>query len=153
MRRVPVLVGDGGHARDIAAVTHTLRKFRHHLDYAAWVRSWADNGINPVILGINNPTMRAGVAEELGVEDAVWVHSHTFIGPDCPMDYGTHINYGVTMTRTTIGHHCTIAPGVTICGDVTIGNRVFVGAGAVIVNLTTVPDDTFIKAGTVWTGR
>lgn len=153
MRRVPVLVGDGGHARDIAAVTHVLRRFKNHYDYGSWIGNWADHENNPVILGINDQKVRAQVADELGIEDASWVHPYTFVGPDCPMGYGTHVNYGVTMTRTHIGDHCTIAPGVTICGDVVIGDRVFVGAGAVIVNLTTVPDDTFIKAGMVWTQR
>ena len=63
--------------------------------------------------------------------------------------YGTHINYGVTMTRTTIGHHTTISPGVTICGDVTIGDRTLIGAGAVVCDRVTIGNDVTIGAGAV----
>lgn len=124
---------------------------------ASWARyrdhhAWKPDG-DGYLLGINRPELRHDIATEYGYDDLAWVHSHAYLGPDCIYGAGTHINYGVTMTRTKIGHHCTITPGVTICGDVTIGDRVFIGAGAIIVNLTTVPDDTFIKAGTVWTAR
>lgn len=61
----------------------------------------------------------------------------------------THINYGVQMTRCKIGSFCTIAPGVTICGDVNIGNNVFIGAGAVISNLVSIGNNCTIGAGAV----
>jgi carbonic anhydrase/acetyltransferase-like protein (isoleucine patch superfamily) len=53
------------------------------------------------------------------------------------------------MTRTTIGHHTTISPGVTICGDVVIGNRVLIGAGATICEKVWIEDDVTIGAGAV----
>lgn len=146
------LIGDGGHARDIwATLDHSVwTQIAHHDDFD-WDGDQAD-GV--YIVGINDPGTREMVQQEIGgTNDLAWVHPNAFIGPDCTYEYGTHVNYGVTMTRTIIGHHTTVAPGVTICGDVTIGDRVFIGAGAVIVNLTTIPDDTFIKAGTVWTQR
>lgn len=139
-----VLIGDGGHARDIMA---TLNPF--HWTQVAHHTHLDDDTVS-YIIGINDPQLRAGVAAQLNGLEQSWVHPHAYIGPDCHHKIGTHINYAVSMTRTRIGSHCTIAPGVTICGDVVIGDRVFVGAGAVIVNLTTVPDDTFIKAGTVY---
>lgn len=143
----PTLIGDGGHARDIMATldTRIWRQIPHHEGF--------DPYADPYILGINDPNTRAKIASGYLRNDLSWIHPNAYIGPDCEIDLGTHINYGVTMTRTIIGHHCTIAPGVTICGDVTIGDRVFIGAGATIVNLTRIPDDTFIKAGTVWTER
>lgn len=144
---MPTLIGDGGHARDIWATLSNRNAWFRHAHHSEGVVTL------PVTIGINDPQLRAKVAKELGITDRAWKHPHTFIGPDCTWGPGTHINYAVSMTRTTIGHHCTIAPGVTICGDVVIGDRVFIGAGAIITNLTRIPDDTFIKAGTVWTTR
>lgn len=139
------LIGDGGHARDIVATLPGLWKLvKHHAEYDGDHRG-------RVIIGVNDPALRAHIAEELEVEDSPWIHPHAYIGPECRIGDGTHVNYGVTMTRTTIGKHCTIAPGVTICGDVTIGDRVFIGAGAVVKNLVVIPDDTFIKMGTMVT--
>lgn len=144
----PVLIGDGGHARDIWHTIHNRSawtRYAHHQD-------WDADG-TPYILGINDPQLRSQIADGYGYGDQPWQHPTALIGPDCTWGAGTHINYYTSMTRTVIGEHCTIAPGVTICGDVQIGDRVFIGAGAVIVNLTVVPDGTFIKAGTVWTAR
>lgn len=133
------LIGDGGHARDIAATVPVILQDGHHSSYKPTAL--------PVIVGINDPQVRSAVADELGIEDETWVHPNAFIGPDCTIGAGTHINYAVSMTRTTLGHHCTISPGVTICGDVTIGERVFIGAGATIKNLVTIGSDAFIRMG------
>lgn len=159
---MPTLIGDGGHARDIWETLPKVERDRYDPGIF-WPTGWkqiahSDDfvGDTSFILGINDPQIRSQLAagmEQFHGPDEPWIHPDAFIGPDCEWGHGTHVNYGVTMTRTTIGHHTTIAPGVTICGDVTIGDRVFIGAGAIIVNLTTVPDDTFIKAGTVWTQR
>lgn len=139
-RPMVYLIGDGGHARDIAETVPVGGQVNHH--------DWRYNHLHlPVIIGINDPQVRAAVADELGVEDESWVHPNAFIGPDCTIGPGTHINYAVSMTRSTLGHHCTISPGVTICGDVTVGDRVFIGAGAVIRNLVTIGSDAFIRMG------
>jgi acetyltransferase-like isoleucine patch superfamily enzyme len=73
----------------------------------------------------------------------------TVVGPEVTLGRHTHIGAGCTLTRTTIGDHCQIAPGVDIAGDVTIGNRVFVGVGATVRNLVTIGDDVTIGAGSV----
>lgn len=134
------LIGAGGHARDIEAATNdSFYRVDHHSEYTR--QDW------PVIIGINDPQVRAAVADELGIEDETWVHPNAYIGHGCTIGAGTHINYGVSAVRTTFGHHCTISPGVTICGDVTVGDRVFIGAGAVIRNLVTIGSDAFIRMG------
>lgn len=135
------LIGAGGHAEDIAATRAFDRQIPHHFE-------WTDDGLT-VTIGISNPQTRAAVAAELGVTDDRWVHPHTWIGHNCHWGYGTHINYAVTMTRTTLGHHCTISPGVTLCGDITIGNRVLIGAGATICEKVVIEDDVTIGAGAV----
>lgn len=137
------LVGNGGHAVDILA---TGRQYHRILDShdPEPPREW-------VVIGINDPQLRAKVAAEMHARwcftELEWVHPTAFIGPDCTIGTGTHINYAVSMTRTTLGHHCTVSPGVTICGDVTVGDRVFIGAGAVIRNLVTIGSDAFIRMG------
>lgn len=141
-----ILIGDGGHARDIRASLLpfgvALRRIPHHKCAPLLLDE-------DVVIGINDPRLRAEVADELGVLDRPWVHPDARLYVDCTYGHGTHINYGVTMTRTTIGHHTTISPGVTICGDVVIGDRVMIGAGATIVNLVTIGDDAVIGAGAV----
>lgn len=137
------LIGGGSHAFDITYTSGHLitRCFAHHSDYKP-DDDW-------VIIGINNPRVRAQVAEELGVYDMAWVHPYTYYGPDTLVGVGTHVNYGASLTRTTVGNHCTISPGVTICGDVVIGDRCLIGAGAVICDRVTIGDDCTIGAGAV----
>jgi carbonic anhydrase/acetyltransferase-like protein (isoleucine patch superfamily) len=142
------LIGCGSHAADImhAAVKYgqwerSLRRVCHHSEW---------DGEGAVMLGMNNPQTRAQIAAELNVQDLSWVHPAIgWMGKDVTWEYGTHINYAVSMTRTTLGHHVTISPGVTICGDVTIGDRVLIGAGATICDRVTIGDDVTIGAGAV----
>lgn len=132
------LIGAGGHADDIARMGD-YRRFAHH-------NLW--DGIRPVIIGVNDPHLRADIATQLGVQDLAWQHPHSWIGASL-VHAGTHVNYGVTAVRAVIGHHCTISPGVTICGDVEIGDRVLIGAGAIICDRVRIGDDVTIGAGTV----
>lgn len=135
------LIGDGSHAVDIAHTYAFAKCVPHH-------RYFEDDG-DRVCIGVNDPQTRARVASELGVRDSAWVHPQAWVGPECEFGYGTHVNYGVSMTRTRIGRHCTISPGVTICGDVLIGDRVLVGAGSVISDRVTIGDDAIVGAGAV----
>lgn len=144
-----ILIGAGGHAEDIAATTPGDLAWHHRYDHHSEVPMPRPGGA--YVIGINDPKVRAAVADELGIVDCNWVHPNAFVGPRCAIGDGTHVNYGVTMTRTKIGGHCTISPGATICGDVTIGDRVFVGAGAVIRNLVTIGSDAFICMGSIVT--
>ncbi len=146
-----ILIGDGGHARDIAETLDDFRVCKHSDLFPGFVEALHPNGFARYIIGINDPQLRAKLADEFlttcGSFDQSWVHPTAFMGPGCRIGAGTHVNYAVSMTRTTIGRHCTISPGVTICGDVTIGDRVFVGAGAVVRNLVTIGDGAFVCMG------
>jgi acetyltransferase-like isoleucine patch superfamily enzyme len=133
------LIGNGGHAHDIRATADIDQQFEHHL--------WWDGAV-PAIIGISDPQKRAALAEYLGITDLAWVHPHAYIN-DSSWGYGTHINYGVSMTRAMLGNHVTVAPGATICGDVVIGNRVLIGAGATICEKVTIGNDAVIGAGAV----
>ena len=103
------LIGAGSHATDIAHTYWFDRHYPHHDLYEP------DGG--PVIIGINDLHARLDIAQQLGIQDHPWIHPTVYIGPECSWLWGTHINYGTTMTRTAIGEYCTIGPGVTICGD------------------------------------
>lgn len=140
---VATLIGDGGHAVDIAHTVVFEKCVPHHRDFE-------DDG-DRVCIGVNDPQTRARISREIRVRDSAWVHPRAWVGPECDFGYGTHVNYGVSMTRTRIGRHCTIAPGVTICGDVVIGHRVAVGAGATICEKVKIEDDAVIGAGAVVT--
>jgi acetyltransferase-like isoleucine patch superfamily enzyme len=145
---VATLIGSGSHATDIRATLQYVdawQEFGHHKQAT---QEELDDA-QPVIIAINNPKTRAEVARYLNISDWWWVHPASTIGPDCHYGPGTHINYGVTMTRTTLGHHCTISPGVTICGDVTIGDRTLIGAGATICDRVTIGNDVTVGAGAV----
>lgn len=135
------LIGTGAHGSDILAFGGFRDVVAHH---SLW------SGVpEVVVLGINDPHERARVAYELQVKDLTWIHPDALIGHGCKLGTGTHVNYRVSMIRTTIGEHCTISPGVVICGDVTIGDRVLVGAGAVLCDRVRVGDDVTIGAGTI----
>lgn len=143
------LIGDSGHARDIWETLPNRgywRRVGHHKNF--------DHTDSVIIIGINDPAVRATVCNELNLLDRKWTHPNAYFGPDCSIGAGTHVNYGASMTRTTLGRHVTIGPGVVIGGDVTIGDRVFVGMGALIGvkhpgETVIIGDDVTIGAGAV----
>lgn len=155
------ILGNGGHGRDIADIAKA----------AGAVPSMHDDhngsplpGDVSFLIGIADPITRAArdypgnqpysvrhpsvigfAAQSFGCV----VGAGTTIGPDVILGRHTHVGAGCTLTRTTIGDYCQIAPGVDIAGDVTIGDRVFIGVGATIRNLVSIADGATIGAGTV----
>jgi sugar O-acyltransferase (sialic acid O-acetyltransferase NeuD family) len=160
---VPVIIGAGGHAKDIHAWTGRTM-IAHH-------EQALQRDPEPMIIGINDPKTRAAVAEEL--ERNGWyaadqqLHPTAYRGRCCHLGDGVvvgplsslltevslgrhvHIGAGCHLTRCTVGAFTTIAPGVTVCGDVGIGRRCMIGAGATIKNLVTIGDDVTVGAGAV----
>ncbi len=172
------LIGFGGHGRDIERIwmaVHPQRKLALYDD--AWSGGegneyWPPppDDLDEFYLGVNDCHVRAEMAKRWArttaeplVHPTASVIGHSALGPGVVvaqqvvmglfshLGEHTHVNYHAAMTRTTIGNYCTIAPGVTICGDVVIGDRVFIGAGATIINLITIGDDAYIRAGSVVT--
>lgn len=136
-----VIIGDGGHARDIAALTHPEPEL---VDYHT---HW--DGKSDYIIGINDPHIRAHVSAELGgpgINHGVWMHPDAKVW-ESQIGQGVHVNYGARMVRTRVGGFTTISPGVTICGDVVIGRRCLIGAGATIADRVIIGDDCTIGAG------
>lgn len=155
-----VIVGAGGHAQDIAS-WHPLSTVDHHSALGCDDR-------RAVLIGINDPATRARVAAQLGRSAAMpAIHPTAHVGYDCDLWGGVvvgalssllyrvelhshvHVGAGCHLTRCAVGAFTTIAPGVTVCGDVTIGERCFIGAGATVKNLVTIGNDVTIGAGAV----
>lgn len=147
-----IVIGAGSHAMDIRNDMSSRFGMKEVNQVVTWVAHHSEylgDRTDDIIIAVNDPRLRARIADELHIIDCLWVHENVYIGAGSIVNYGTHVNYGVTMTRTSIGHHCTISPGVTICGDVTIGDRVLVGAGATICDRVTIGSDATIGAGAV----
>jgi len=155
------IVGNGAHGRDIAASAGRLVSPPAIVmldDIPTLSAPWPTAPAR-FLVGVNDPTVRRKVTERLvggGWEPAGWLGvPGAFVEPSANLAHGvtlgrhTHVNGNVFAVRCTIGDYCTIAPGVTICGDVTIGDEVFVGAGATICNLVTIGDGAKIGAGAV----
>jgi serine acetyltransferase len=155
------ILGNGGHGRDLADIVRA----------AGAVPSMHDDDLGPplpgdvsYLIGIADPHARAArdypgnqpysvrhpsVIGFAACGFGVVIGAGTTIGPDVTLGRHTHIGAGCTITRTTIGDYCQIAPGVDIAGDVTIGDRVFIGVGATIRNLVSIGDDVTVGAGAV----
>jgi sugar O-acyltransferase (sialic acid O-acetyltransferase NeuD family) len=157
------LIGTGSHSRDIQAIAarrgQQLRVVEGD-DFDAYCNDL-------ILVGINDPRTRRLVAQRWGGWAMPLIDPSAICGPcvdigfgcvvapnavllrDVSLDGHVHINYGTTMTRCSVGAFTTIAPGVTICGDVEIGEAVFIGAGATICNLLKIGDGATIAAGAV----
>ncbi|MCW6037895.1 acetyltransferase [Spirulina subsalsa FACHB-351] len=85
-------------------------------------------------------------------------------GEGCQVMAGVVIQAGVTLednvvinTRASIDHDCMIsshsfiAPGVTLCGNVTIASSAFIGAGAVVIPNIHIGENAIVGAGAVVT--
>ena len=97
----------------------------------------------------------------------VQVFAHAYVGSEARIGFGVIVNTGSIISHgCTVGDYAHISPGAILAGDVTIGNSVLIGmgttvnlgveigSGARIGNGATikenVPEQTIIKAGTIW---
>lgn len=98
------------------------------------------------------------------------IHPYTWVSPSSTIGEGSVILAGAVIgSQTSIGKHCIIntnasvdhdctvgdfthfCPNTASAGYCTIGFHVWVGIGSTIVDHVTVPDNTFIKAGSLIT--
>jgi serine O-acetyltransferase len=94
----------------------------------------------------------------IDITTSIEISATADIGPGL---YIPHTGYIVIGPEVIIGHHCTVAQGVTIGhrggGSIKdfqspiIGNRVYIGPGAAIIGPITIGDDALIGVGTVVT--
>lgn len=162
------IVGAGGHGHDIAAIARVAGEpFVLVDDDPEWDHAVPQEPVD-YCLGVNDPKVRRALAQRFVQSRArTLMHPSVIIGPNVNWSSGvvvgpgsilhrsvwlgqhTHVGYGVTMTRTSVGDFCTVAPGVTICGDVQIGDDCFIGAGATIKNLVTIGARATVGCGAV----
>lgn len=164
-----LIVGAGGHGRDVAATARALGiPYRFcddnpdlwMLPPALWDGEYT--------IGIGDPLIREKMADRFAAwTPATLVDPRAIVEPDCAVGEGAvigagsillgetvigrhvHLTYGVIATRATFGDFCTVGPGVTFCGYATIGPRAYVGAGSVIKNKITIGADAVIGCGSV----
>lgn len=66
------------------------------------------------------------------------------VGENCIINTKAHLEHDVK-----VGNNCHISTSAVINGDVNIGNEVFIGSNSTIVQGTQIPDNSFIKAGSL----
>ena len=91
------------------------------------------------------------IAKSAVVSKDVSIGQGTIIMHGAIVNTGTQIcNFSVVNTKASIDHDCIIknfvhiAPGTTVCGNVTINDDSFVGAGTTIINNITVNSNCII---------
>lgn len=163
---VSLLIGEGAHGKDIEAIAERCHRPLFTLDEGKG--DWQKAPPVDILIGVNDPKVRRDIARR-------WLHNaaeplidpSVIRGPGVRLGAGcivapnavllrdvwlgehVHVNYASTLTRCTVGAFTTIAPGVTICGDVQIGEAVFIGAGATICNLLSIGNGATVAAGAV----
>ena len=89
------------------------------------------------------------VGPEVKLSEGVVIAPHAVLLHTVTIGKHTHLNYGCSMTRCTIGAFTTISPAVTICGSVFIGDDCFVGAGATICDRVSIGNNVTVAAGAI----
>jgi hypothetical protein len=165
------LVGNGSHGSDILGIA----KRRGYTPNAIFDDD-PERGETPpddlsgyTIFGVYYPWQRREMAERFAKATPAppLTDVSAIVGMDCKIGGGSvichqtvlgslvnlgthvHVGYCVGAVRTNVGDYTTIAPGVTICGDVEIGEACLIGAGSVIADRVTIGDDVIIGAGAV----
>lgn len=167
-----VIVGAGGHGIDVAAIATAagfpvIGFLDDNVGDDDILGTSADlEQYDAYLLGINDSKARqrldtnnirsprvyhpsASVHHSLNASPGVVVGQNTTIGPQVTLGRHTHLNGNVFVTRAILGNYVTVAPGVTICGDVMIGDGAQIGAGATICNLAAIGPGAVVGAGAV----
>jgi acetyltransferase-like isoleucine patch superfamily enzyme len=163
------ILGAGGHGQDVAHILPHPDSVRFHDDDPVLGLPACSEAIGPYLIGVYDPHAR----RDLDITDtqhtyaSIAVHRCTSfdepprvgagvvlaagvrVGVQVSLGRHVHVGANTSITRATVGDYTTVAPGVTICGDVTIGDRCLIGAGAVISNLCIIGNDVTLGAGAV----
>jgi acetyltransferase-like isoleucine patch superfamily enzyme len=161
-----VVVGAGGHGRDVAQNLGDSCKFVGFYDddpeaavgpVLGNLHEWLGDD-RRFIIGINDVRERRRLAEWYSREggkgtaisgSGMWVHPQATGGAGTTYCPHVHVNAGAFCVRSYLGSYSSIGPNATICGDVTIGNLVTIGAGATVCEWCVIGDGATIGAGAV----
>ncbi len=171
--RPVVVIGAGGHGRDIAASVAPPAVFAGFLD---------DTHLSADVIGPTNILPR-DTEYVVGILDArtrcrfatlhgdgpagIVVHPSAHLGPGVQLAAGAyvgphavlqrdvvvgphaHVGAGAFVTRSILGQFVNVGPNATVLGDVTVEEGAFIGAGAVVRNLCRVGRWATLGAGGV----
>ena len=163
------LIGCGDHGSDIVAIWR--RRFLGPLelyddDPAKGMRP-STACAEPAYLGVNAPEGRLELWQRVGLLEAppalvdptligaIAAREGAIVAPgvialhSVHIGVHTHVNYGASLTRTTVGDFVTIGPGAVICGGVAIEDLVLVGAGATVCDRVRIGTGCVIGAGAI----
>ncbi|WP_274362523.1 acetyltransferase [Paenibacillus thermotolerans] len=87
---------------------------------------------------------RSNISEGVQIMAGAVIQSGTVIGRNSIVNTGSKVDHDCR-----IGEHVHIAPGVTICGNVTVGDRVHIGAGSTVIQGITIGENSIVGAGAV----
>lgn len=120
--------------------------------------------------GFTFPTLthpRGYVESSAQVSDACQIFFNAYVGSDVKVGFGCIINTGAILSHDCeLGDYVNISPGAILAGSVRVGERTLIGMG-VTVNLgvhigagvrignsavvkADVPDNTMVRAGSIW---
>ncbi|MCX4091981.1 serine O-acetyltransferase [Nocardia sp. alder85J] len=140
-----------------AAVAHQLAHRLHSHGHRALARLLAT--LARIVTGLDvHPAARIDptvfidhalgvvIGETATIEHDAMLYHHVTLG-----SIGWWKDKGFAVRHPTIGAHTVLCVGSSVLGAITVGAHVIVGAHAVV--LADVPDNTHVRAGSVWSAR
>jgi serine O-acetyltransferase len=127
----------GGH-RTLARLVATLARIVTGLDVHPAAR------VDPTVF--IDHALGVVIGETATVEHDAMLYQHVTLG-----SIGWWKDKGFTVRHPTIGPHSILCVGSSVLGPITVGANVIVGAHAVV--LADVPDNTHVRAGSVWSAQ
>ncbi len=138
--------------------------------FQKWIDDKRPNDIG-FCIAIGNPHGRVRLKlhsqlEGVGLKPISLIHPHSFISDDAVIGAGVQIMAGaIIQPRVRIGRQCIVntrasldhediledgsevAPGATLCGNVTLKTNAWVCAGATVLPRITIGEDSIVGAG------
>ena len=92
----------------------------------------------------------AVVASDVQLEEGVQIMASAVVQPGTQIGFNSIINTKASDDHDCrLGRHVHVAPGATLCGNVTVGDESFNGAGATIIQGKTIGARSIVGAGAV----
>jgi sugar O-acyltransferase (sialic acid O-acetyltransferase NeuD family) len=172
------LLGDGGHAPEVALIARAMDPFGERWDDLVILgpddEETALAGGGDVALAVGTPALRLRLWEKYSRQPAlawpVLIHPRADVGPSSVVGRGSCISSGAIVTTSvvieeavlvnfnvTVGHDCVVGagtvlnPGVAVSGGCRIGRGCLLGAGAVVLEHLSLDAGAIVGAGAVVT--
>lgn len=92
----------------------------------------------------------AVIASDVQLDKGVQIMAGTVLQSGSRIDINSIINTNASVDHDCrLGRHIHVAPGATLCGNVTVGDEAFIGAGATIIQGKTIGARSIVGAGAV----